>query len=1388
MNAPNPAPDADTLARAAPSRSLKTFSALTRLLLWLVVAVWALFMLTWGALHGWIVPRISDWRPELERWATAQLGVSVKVGDIRADHGPAPGWLPVPVWGLTPTLSLIDVRLHDPGGREALHLPLVQASLSPASVWRLGFEQLLIDSPVLDVRRTPEGCIEVAGLDMASGPEADGSVADWFFRQSEFTIRQGTVRWTDDLKGQPPLALSQLDLVVRNRLSRHEFRVDATPPMEWGERLSLRGQLREPLIQLRSPGPGQMPWHDWSGEVFADFPHVDVSRLRAYVDLSRWDVQVRSGRGVLRAWADVGNGQVHGVTAQMDLEAVEATLGKDLPALALDTVTGRLELQWGGDGFEFATDDLRFQTREGDAWPGGQLRVRHRTSLAGNLAGTQLSADSVDLAALATLAGRLPLSAEVRGHLADLQPSGRVQGLSASWRPADEKRPLSYQARGKVVGLSLAGKPSGQRSGYGDYPVPGRPGIRNADIDFDLSDSGGQARIAVREGALELPDVFEDPLLALDRFDGRARWSVAGERIEVTLSEVRLANADAEGSATARWSTADPARSTARSRFPGELDLTATLTRADATRVHRYLPLSVSPDVRRYLREAARAGSSPRVDFRIRGDLWDLPFDRASGSQGEFRITAQLKAVDFDYVPAFLQSAGEAPWPALKGMDGQFVFDRDSIRITGLQGGARPLPGLRLSQGSFVIENLLRQPAMDISARVQGPANEMLAIVRDSPLNAMTSQALGQSRATGNASGQFALRIPFEDMGRTTVKGSVRLAGNDVRITPAAPLLANTSGEVSFSERGFEVAAARARAYGGDLSFDGGMQTDAQGQARIRFRGQGTATAEGLRQGELGLVSQLFANASGSAAYAAQLNFRAGVPEISVTSNLQGMAISLPAPLGKSADTVLPVLVEQAVQGLRSGPQGDTALTDRLNVDIGPPAARAVSLHYERDITGTDPRVLRGRISVGTSPDEAMPTPASGVQANLRFDDLDVGAWTRALPGQAGAQGQGGTADAMQYLPTMLAVRAVRVVQDGRTFQDVVVGGTRVDDQWRVNVSAREFDGYVEYRQPSDSSAGSIYARLSRLALSQAATTDVEEILQQPSSVPALDIAVQDLTLSGRSLGRVEVQAVNRVGADRVREWHLSRLHVAVPEARLNATGRWAPASGGRQRRATLAFRLDIRDAGKLLARFGRDGVVRGGEGTIDGDIGWTGSPFRLDYPSLSGQMKADIERGQFLQVEPGAAKLLGVLSLQSLPRRLVLDFRDVFSEGFAFDFIRGDASLAQGVMSTSSLQMKGVNAAVLMEGNADIGRETQDLKVVVVPEINAGTASLLATAINPAVGLGTFLAQLLLRQPLQSATTQQFHITGGWDDPKVEKIGRQPPVAPPREAPAVPR
>ncbi|UUX97748.1 hypothetical protein LRS07_00690 [Aquabacterium sp. J223] len=236
----------------------------------------------------------------------------------------------------------------------------------------------------------------------------------------------------------------------------------------------------------------------------------------------------------------------------------------------------------------------------------------------------------------------------------------------------------------------------------------------------------------------------------------------------------------------------------------------------------------------------------------------------------------------------------------------------------------------------------------------------------------------------------------------------------------------------------------------------------------------------------------------------------------------------------------------------------------------------------------------------------------------------------------------------------------------------------------------------------------------------------------------------------------------------------MARFTLANPEGRLTGSGHWLPAGSAARRRVALDFTLDITDAGGLLKRLGVEDALRGGKGRLQGQAGWNGTPLALDLPSLDGSLQLTLENGQFLKAGPGAARLLGVLSLQSLPRRLTLDFRDLFQQGFAFDKVDGDVKIERGVASTNNLRMRGVQAAVLMEGQADLDRETQDLRVVVVPEINAGTASLAYAVINPAVGLGTFMAQWLLRRPLMAAGTREFHIHGSWDDPKVDRVARR--------------
>ena len=237
-----------------------------------------------------------------------------------------------------------------------------------------------------------------------------------------------------------------------------------------------------------------------------------------------------------------------------------------------------------------------------------------------------------------------------------------------------------------------------------------------------------------------------------------------------------------------------------------------------------------------------------------------------------------------------------------------------------------------------------------------------------------------------------------------------------------------------------------------------------------------------------------------------------------------------------------------------------------------------------------------------------------------------------------------------------------------------------------------------------------------------------------------------------------------------IRDRRINKLSLTNADGELTGTGKWVTREGAHN--TSLNFKLDIADAGKLLDRFGFVGTVRNGKGSLSGDIAWKGLPYSLDLPSLEGQITMNVEKGQFLKQDPGAAKLLGVLSLQALPRLLKLDFHDVFSEGLAFDGITANASIHQGIAKTDNLKMHGVAATVLMDGTADIANETANLHVVVIPEVNLGTAPLVyALAVNPVIGLGSFLAQLFLSAPVMRALTYHMQVTGPWKAPVVTKL-----------------
>ncbi|MEI7497018.1 MAG: DUF3971 domain-containing protein, partial [Betaproteobacteria bacterium] len=697
------------------------------------------------------------------------------------------------------------------------------------------------------------------------------------------------------------------------------------------------------------------------------------------------------GKGGVRLWTDWVQGQLTGVTADMALDAVDARLGDGLKPLVLRHVSGRIGAKWLDGENEINSQDLVFDTQEGERWPGGVLRMNWQGD---DFRTGSITADRLDLDALAQISQRLPLPENLRAVLKHAQPKGQVNQLSASWvRPVAQQADaeMSYKAKGMVHNLQWlqdANSPS---------PFHRLPGVAGADVEFDVSQQGGKAQIAIKQGGVTVPEGLDEAKIALADAAANISWqikpadkksSVEEEpEISVQVKQARLRNADVTAEFSGTWSTGK-----GENRWPGVLDLTSNISGLQIKQLHRYLPNTIDADARVYIKDAITGGEATQASLRLRGNLADMPFDNPK--LGEFRVVAQIANGQFAYVPPTKGKPVNLAnaWPAIASLNGQLVYERSALQFK----GAGKLAGSPQLVWDKIDASLPNVKALDVTVKAQarGPLADMQALVARSALNELLNRALEKGQATGMAEFKMNLNVPVRALQKTSVHGSLTLQDNDVQFMPGMPVLSKTRGVVQFDTQGLTTKNLKARVFGGDTQIDGGLsfdpnKTDAIDPLRIK----GVVTAEGLRQaGELGMFSNLALRASGSTSYNATVALRKGQPEIVLQSDLKGMALTLPAPMNKPAAAIWPLRLETQLTKESLVPKSKV-MQDQIKLSV----ARVLSLNYVRDVSATQTRVLRGAIALGVFTAEATPSRDSGVSLSLQQPNVDLDAWNEVM-------------------------------------------------------------------------------------------------------------------------------------------------------------------------------------------------------------------------------------------------------------------------------------------------------------------------------------------------------------------------------------------------------
>ena len=900
---------------------------------------------------------------------------------------------------------------------------------------------------------------------------------------------------------------------------------------------------------------------------------------------------------------------------------------------------------------------------------------------------------------------------QLAGHL---PLDAAVRRKLATWAPRGRLLDLAASWSGEAGALQ-SWKVKSRFDGLGLAAQGDLPGIQGVSGTVAGDEKGGSLELDSRQVAIEMPAVFAEPRLELETLNARTTWQAADGRIVVDLKKAEFQNRDAAGEIRGSYRTAPDG--------PGEIDLTGKLTRAAGDAVWRYMPLVVNRNVRDWLRASLVGGQASEATLRLKGDLRQFPF--RGGAGGVFEIRGRFRGATLKFAEG---------WPEIRGVDGELLFEGVRMLIKGTRG---TLLGANVSAVSAEIPDLeTNEEQLRISGKASGPTAEFLKFIEASPIGERIEHFTAPMAAAGNGDLDLRLALPLRHLDQTQVEGRYRFANNRVTVDADLPPLTDVNGELRFSADRLEAQKVRATLFGAPMTLD----VATAGEGLVTVKAAGSAAVRELRQQ---FAHPLFEHLSGAAPWSGTVRVRKNAAEVRIESSLKGIASSLPAPFNKSATEARALVFER--RAAPEPPKAGAAPRDQLLLSYGDAVrGQLVRRHEARGAV-----IERGVVAIGLPPR----LPDHGLLLAAELETLDVDFWRRLL-----RAGNGGAA-----LPVSeVALHAEELFVQGRSFSNFRLNATRSQDTWRAEVAGNTFAGRLDW---SGEGAGRLSGRMARVSIPESATAvgHGNGESDEPSELPAINLVIDRFTLRGREFGEVKLQADNRDG-----QWH-ARMDVKNEDGMLAGQGRWRPHVSAPL--TQFDFKLEAKSVEKLLARFGYPQAVRRGTATLEGALNWAGSPLAIHYPSLSGTLKVDAANGQFSKLEPGVGRLLGVLSLQSLPRRIALDFRDVFSDGFAFDSIAGESTVTRGILETRDLQIVGPSARVILNGSVNLPSETQNLRVRVQPALGE-TVALGAVLANPAIGAVTWLAQKLFKDPFGRAFAFEYKVTGSWVDPKVEKVG----------------
>ncbi|MBU2870292.1 YhdP family protein [Colwellia sp. E2M01] len=1075
-----------------------------------------------------------------------------------------------------------------------------------------------------------------------------------------------------------------------------------------------------------------------TGDAYLQANHIDITPWLDNV-LVLEDDKTKSDIN-FSAWLEVKKSQIKRLKVNFSDSYMAWSYHGDKQRLTLEKGQVLLVKDKHERSFNLYSTPLTLQLNE-------QAAQNFTVMLAKNTNDFSLHLSDVDLSMIAELTPLIVANEGTRKLLSDMSLNGKVEDI---------------YIRNDKSGVQAVANFSALNSRYSH----GIPGLKNATGQLSFVDNYLAIDFSAEQGSLDFDELFVQAF-PYDKLTGEfnvafdnSGWILNVEQLDFLSKEINL---------SAQVNVEAPTNDEVN------LALLVNVSNGNAGLVGRYLPLPIMSDnLVEYLNSAVVSGRVENAQVLINGPISRFPFTDGSGI---FVVDAELSDAEFKFVEN---------WPSINDFVANLNFTNNSMLITGRDG---LLAGLDVTGVTAGIADLSGEAVLLVDADIKSTDSSNISrLMNQSPLQNSVGSALDYINIQGKVSGDFSLNLPLDDSELGVATGSINFDNNKVALQAPQLNFSDVQGQLNFANDVIDTKNMQLIWQGLPVTLDiTGNDRDSYYHTAIKLQALWQESQwlpyvpDSLRsytQGELPWQGELSLHQHHDGGFSYDAKF---------SSELTNTQLLLPMPYAQNSTQKNTLNVNIHGEDKES----------KIVLNYGDEMHFSGLLNHE-NVTFTRANLMLGKGN--------MVLPNDGFHITTKLDYVDFAQWQilisdildshepktidneqantqpllakptriRGTVGQLNILGQALNHVTFNLLEKpewqLLLLDSTETRSQIKIYPDWLAQGVDINAEF---LKLPQHEKVVENEQNINPNLNVDTTTSPLLSIElmgpqplESSLIDKEENDSIFANMPPIKFHCDSCSIGSLNLGVVDF-TVKRANEDTI---EFNNFTASRNKTKLNLNGRWRHNKD--ESTTTLTGRLDVDDVESELKAMGYASIIKDSGATVDLDLNWPGGLHDFSVNHLDGTVHGRLDDGYLAEVSD-KARLFSVLSLQSLVRKLTLDFRDIFSDGMFYSNIQGHYQLEQGLLKTNDTEMNGTAGNLFMTGHTNLVTGELDYDMSYKPNLTSSLPVLAWIAtLNPV----TFLAGVAIDQVIKSQVVSEFNfkLTGSIEDPDFKEVDRK--------------